>query len=127
MNDIQESQEDYLKSIYIISKRNRGGWVSNSEIADLLDVKPSSVTNMLYKLRDLGLIKWDPRKSIRLTEKGKKRAETILKRYNALNDFFRNILDLHDEDTINELCCKIEHHLNKEAYNALFQLNTDLK
>lgn len=127
MNDIQESQEDYLKSIYIISKQNRGGWVSNSEIADLLDVKPSSVTNMLYKLRDLGLIKWDPRKSIRLTEKGKKRAEIILKRYHALNDFFRNILDLHDEDTINELCCKIEHHLNKEAYNALFQLNIDLK
>jgi len=127
MNEIQESQEDYLKAIYIISKRNRGGWVSNSEIADLLDVKPSSVTNMLYKLRDLGLIKWDPRKSIRLSEKGKKRAVIILKRYNALKDFFRNILDLHDEETINELCCKIEHHLNNEAYKALFQLNTDLK
>ncbi|TFF96766.1 MAG: metal-dependent transcriptional regulator [Promethearchaeota archaeon] len=126
MNEIQESQEDYLKAIYLISKKNRGGWVSNSEIAEILKVKPSSVTNMLYKLKKLGFINWDPRKSIRLTKDGKERAKSILKRYNALKDFFINILDLHDEDTINELCCKIEHHLNKEAYNALYQLNTDL-
>ena len=126
MEEIQESQEDYLKAIYLISRENRGGWVSNKEIAKLLDVKPSSVTDMLYKLKKQGFIKWTPRKSIRLTEEGKSRAETILKRYNTLKDFFINILDLHDEDTINELCCKIEHHLNKEAYKALYELNTDL-
>ncbi len=127
MTAINESQEDYLKAIYLISKRNRGGWVSNSEISGVLDVKPSSVTNMLYKLKELGLINWDPRKSIRLTEKGKEIATTILKRYKALKDFFIKVLDLQDGETINELCCKIEHHLNKEAYNALYQLNTDLK
>jgi DtxR family Mn-dependent transcriptional regulator len=126
MGEIKESQEDYLKAIYLISKRNRGGWVSNSEIADILEVKPSSVTNMLYKLKNQGFIKWNPRTSIRLTESGKERAKAILRRYNALKDFFINILDLHDEDTIDELCCKIEHHLNKEAYKALYELNTDL-
>ena len=47
---MNETYEDYLKAIYIISKSNKGGWVSNSEIASFLNVKPSSVTDMLYKL-----------------------------------------------------------------------------
>jgi len=124
---LPESQEDYLKAIYLISKRNHGGWVSNSEIAELLNVKPSSVTNMLYKLADLGLIDWKPRKSMRLTPKGKQIGKKILRRYKVLKDFFLNVLNLSEEDvSIEEICCKIEHHLNNEVSKALYNLNETL-
>ncbi|MBD3339746.1 MAG: MarR family transcriptional regulator [Candidatus Lokiarchaeota archaeon] len=69
---IRESQEDYLKTIYLISKRNKDGWVSNSEIADVLEVNPASVSEMLHKLIKDGFINWQPRKLIRLTKEGKK-------------------------------------------------------
>ena len=51
MSEIHESYEDYLKAIYLVSKGNKGGWTSNSEISNFLNVKPSSVTNMLYSWR----------------------------------------------------------------------------
>jgi len=59
MKKIHESYEDYLKAIFLISKRNKGGWVSNSEISHFLDIKPPSVTSMLYKLKKNGSKKLD--------------------------------------------------------------------
>lgn len=41
MAKIHESHEDYLKAIFLIAKRNKGGWVSNSEISQFLEIKPS--------------------------------------------------------------------------------------
>ncbi len=119
LNEINESYEDYLKTIYIISKRNRGGWVSNSEISNFLQVKPPSVTDMLHKLSENGLINWKPRNSIRLTETGKKIAKDIFKRYNLIKKFFINVLKLKDTCKLEDLCCKIEHHITSEVSNAL--------
>ncbi|MGV9206008.1 MAG: metal-dependent transcriptional regulator, partial [Promethearchaeia archaeon] len=101
--EIQESYEDYLKAIYLISKNNRGGWVSNSEIAQFLQVKPSSVSSMLHKLKENGLICWKPRKSLRLTKEGKEIAKNMMKRYNLLKEFFFNILSIKDESLIKDL------------------------
>lgn len=119
LNEINESYEDYLKSIYIISKKNRGGWVSNSEISNFLQVKPSSVTDMLHKLSENGLINWKPRNRIRLTETGKEIAKNIFKRYNLLKEFFTNVLKIKDTYKLEDLCCKIEHHITSEVTNAL--------
>jgi len=119
LNEINESYEDYLKTIYIISKRNRGGWVSNSEISNSLQVKPPSVTDMLHKLSENALINWKPRNSIRLTETGKEIAKNIFKRYNLLKEFFTNVLKIKDTCKLEDLCCKIEHHISSEVTNAL--------
>ncbi|MFX1409797.1 MAG: metal-dependent transcriptional regulator [Promethearchaeota archaeon] len=119
LNKINESYEDYLKAIYIISKKNRGGWVSNSEISNLLQVKPSSVTDMLHKLREKDLINWKPRNSIRLTVIGKEIAKNIFKRYNLLKEFFTNVLKLKENSKLEDLCCKIEHHVTSEVTTAL--------
>jgi DtxR family Mn-dependent transcriptional regulator len=119
MSEIHESYEDYLKAIYLIAKNNKGGWTSNSEISSFLNVRPSSVTNMLYKLKEKGLITWRPRKSLRLTKKGKEIALNIIKSYNCLHKFFVNVLKLKNEKTVKKLSCEIEHHLNNEVTNAL--------
>jgi DtxR family Mn-dependent transcriptional regulator len=122
MTEIQESYEDYLKGIYIISKGNKGGWTRNSEISNFLNVKPSSVTNMLYKLKANGLIVWNPRKSLRLTKKGKNIALSVIKNYECLHTFFVNVLRLENKNIIHKLSCEIEHHLNPEVFNALESL-----
>jgi len=121
--EYQESHEDYLKAIYLISKKNKGGWVSNSEISAFLKVKPPSVTDMLYKLKSKGFINWQPRKSIRLTNKGKKIAKSIVRKNKELKKFFKNVLNLKDDLMLEELCCKIEHHIPPEVRVALESLN----
>ena len=122
MKEIQESYEDYLKAIYLISKGNKGGWASNSEIANFLKIQPSSVTNMLYKLKRSGLITWKPRRALRLTKSGKEIALNILKNYNCLHNFFANVLKLKNKSIVEKLSCEIEHHLNPEVTNALENL-----
>ncbi|MFX0010018.1 MAG: metal-dependent transcriptional regulator [Candidatus Hermodarchaeota archaeon] len=124
LEEIKESYEDYLKAILKISKRKKGGWVSNSEIAEFLKVKPSSVTNMLYKLKSQGFVSWQPRKMVRLTLNGKEIANKVLIYSKQLKLFFKNVLMIKSEKEISELCCLIEHHITPEVYLALEDLNS---
>jgi DtxR family Mn-dependent transcriptional regulator len=124
-DEIKESYEDYLKAILSISKRKKGGWVSNSEIAEFLRVKPSSVTNMLYKLKKERYVSWQPRKQARLTSKGKAIANSMIKYSTELNFFFKNVLKLKNKKEISKLCCLIEHHITPEVYFALEDLNSN--
>lgn len=117
-----ESVENYLKAIYLISTHNKGGWVSNSEISDFLSIKPASVSGMLHKLKNQEFIMWKPRSSIRLTPKGKNIAKQMIKNYNKLRAFFIKTLKLNDKILIDELCCGIEHHITPEVTKALDNL-----
>jgi len=123
MPQIKDTHEDYLKAIYKVSKKNRGGWVSNSEISNFLKVKPASVSSMLYKLKENNYIHWYPRKSVRLTAKGKKIALTTLNNYNQWKHFFEDVLGVNNTLGLDELCCKIEHSITPEISDALENLS----
>lgn len=125
MDEITDSLEDYLKAIYFISKKNKGGWVSNSEISDFLGVKPSSVSSILHKLKQKDFINWKPRKSLRLTLKGKIVAQNVIDKYNHLKYFFTHVLKLKDALLLEKLCCGIEHHITPEVSKALENLYSD--
>ena len=119
MSLINETYEDYLKAIYLVSKKNKGGWVSNSEISDFLKVKPASVSNMLFKLQTNDLINWRPRKSVRLSTKGKEIAIGTINKYNLWKRFFINVLGVNESLVLDVLCCKIEHVVTPEISDAL--------
>lgn len=121
-NRLNESYENYLKTIYILSKRSKGGWVSNTNISKYLQVKPSSVTDMLYKLNKRGLVSWKPRQKIRLTPKGRGIAKNTLESYENLKIFFKEILKLEDNAFLDTLCCKIEHFITPDIAGALKDL-----
>ena len=119
MEKYPESHEDYVKAIYLISKDHKGGWVSNRDISEFLKIKPPSVSNMLYKLKENDLINWQPRKSIRLTREGRRLAQDMINNYYRLFNFFKNTLKIDDKAIIQEICCKMEHLLTPEVNNAL--------
>ena len=103
--EIPESYQRYIDEIYSIAVKKRGGWVSNKEIAEKLEVEPASVSGMLEKLKSEGLIKWEPRKAIRLTKKGKDIGKKLKEIHQLLNTFFEKVLKLEDKETINRLSC----------------------
>ena len=88
-----ESYEDYLKAIYSISKQNKGGLVSNSEISKFLSITPASISGMLHKLTSNGYIKWKPKSSIRLTQKGKNIAKHMIENYKNFRESLSPILE----------------------------------
>ncbi|MHA1257451.1 MAG: metal-dependent transcriptional regulator [Promethearchaeota archaeon] len=116
---IPESYQRYLDEIYTISRQKKGGWVSNKELAENLNVKPASVTGMLKNLKESNLIKWETRKSIRLTDKGKKIALQLNKTHSLLRDFFEKVLKIKDDDLIEKLACEIEHHITHDVQDSL--------
>ena len=119
ISDIPESYQRYLDEIHSISRNKKGGWVSNKEIAEKLQVEPASVSGMLEKLKKKGLIKWEPRKAIRLTEKGKKIAKQLDETHALLHQFFSKVLKIEDQDAIENLSCDIEHHITQNVKKSL--------
>ena len=118
ISEIPESYQRYLDEIYTISHK-RGGWVSNKELAEKLNVKPASVTNMLEKLEKQSLIEWKPRIKIRLTEKGKAIAKQLNETHELLRSFFKKVLKIRDKNLVENLSCEIEHHITPDVKEAL--------
>lgn len=119
IEDIPESYQRYLDELYNIAKKKKGGWVSNKELAEHLNVKPASVSGMLEKLKENALIKWEPRKSIRLTDKGKAIALQLEETHELLRSFFEKVLKIKDQDLTERLACEIEHHITQEVQISL--------
>ena len=118
ISEIPESYQRYLDIIFNISKKKKGGWVTNKEIAENLQVEPASVSGMLEKLKKTNLIKWEPRKSIRLTDKGKKYALQLEETHSLLRTFFKDILKIDDEEVVEKISCEIEHHITQEVKDS---------
>jgi DtxR family Mn-dependent transcriptional regulator len=114
MRELLSSQaEDYLKAICILSQH---GKVSTQAIADRLEVTPASVTGMLKKLAELGLISHTPYQGATLTDAGQKIALELIRHHRLLEAYLHQALgypleDLHDEAE------KLEHVIS-EAFEA---------
>ena len=80
-------EEDYLEVIYNIIHRK--GYARTTDIAEALDVKPSSVTEMLQKLDSKGFIEYRKYEGALLTDKGYKIGEAVRGRHDALFDLLR--------------------------------------
>jgi len=118
ISEIPESYQRYLDIIFNISKKKKGGWVTNKEIAENLLVEPASVSGMLEKLKKTQLIKWEPRKSIRLTDKGKKYAIQLEETHSLLRTFFKDILKIDDQELVEKISCEVEHHITQEVKDS---------
>ena len=89
------SQEDYLKSIYILILHKNEARVT--DIADYLQVSKASVNRALKSLKELGLVDYETYGEIKLTEKGKEEATNIIKKHNVLKAFLIQILNVNNE------------------------------
>ena len=105
------SEEDYLEVIYVLSQRK--GHARVGEIARALKVKPPSVTQMVRKLGEKGLVSFVRYGKVELTEEGREVAKKIIKRHALLKDFLV-ALGL-DEDVAEEDACAMEHVLHEET------------
>ena len=105
---ISSKIEDYLEAIYVIIKRK--GYARTTDIADCLEVKPSSVTEMLQKLDSKGFIEYRKYEGAILTDKGYKIGEAVRGRHDALFNllrFFQIPENIADKDA-----CIMEHGLD---------------
>ncbi len=110
-----ESAENYLETIYILSKTRPV--VRSVDIAEELGFKKSSVSVAMKNLRENHHITVTKEGFIYLTESGTKIAEMIYERHELLTKWLVSLGV--DPEIASEDACKIEHVISPESFEAI--------
>lgn len=127
-DDLSPSAEDYLEMIYRLSRDS--GYTRAGDLAQALNVQPPSVTSMVKKLAEIGLLKYEKYGVILLEPNGLAKGEALLQRHDLVENFLKF---LNIENDILEETEKIEHTLNDEILTSIkdlldfFQYNEPVK
>jgi Mn-dependent DtxR family transcriptional regulator len=111
---LTSSMEDYLEMIYRICLEN--GYARINQLADKLNVRPSSTTKVVQKLYELGLVDYQ-RYGM---ENGKSIGEFLLERHEIIEEFLGNI---GVKETLLKDTELIEHDVSLSALEAITSLN----
>lgn len=100
------SEENYIKAIYHLQQS--GDVVTTNEVADRLQTKAASVTDMLKKLNAKNLLNYEPYKGVTLSKDGKKLALSIVRKHRLWEYFLVNHLQF-GWDEVHEIAEELEH------------------
>jgi Mn-dependent DtxR family transcriptional regulator len=109
------SMEDYLERIYKLIDEK--GYARVSDIAEGLEVHPSSVTKMIQKLDKDNYLVYEKYRGLVLTSKGQKMGKRLVDRHKLLEEFL--MLIGVSEDTIYKDVEGIEHHLSWNSITCI--------
>ena len=112
-----ESSENYLETILILSKKLPV--VRSVDIANELGFKKSSVSIAMKNLRNAGLVTMDESGYLHLTAEGRKIAETMYERHTLLSDWLI-YLGVDPQKAVED-ACRMEHILSAESFHAIKQ------
>jgi DtxR family Mn-dependent transcriptional regulator len=105
-DSLTRSVEDYLKAIYQLSPEGRPA--STSDIANLLALSPPSVTGMVKRLSEHGLLDHVPYRGVLLTEEGRRAAIRMVRRHRLIEAYLVEYLG-YSWDTVHEEAERLEH------------------
>ena len=108
-----EHTEMYLKAIWHI--RDKGDDVKISTIAKRLNVRQTSVVQMLKKLAERDLVTYN-KAGVSLKESGEKVASSMIRNSRLLEVLMESSLKIEIDE---EMVCGIEHHMNTQFTDAL--------
>jgi DtxR family Mn-dependent transcriptional regulator len=111
-----QSKEDYLKALYHLEMDF--DVVPTNSIADYLDMKPSSVTDMLKKLAEKKFINYQKYKGTSLTKKGKLIALSIIRKHRLWETFLVEKLGF-GWDQVHTIAEQLEHIKSDELIENL--------
>ena len=112
---IQQSQENYLETIYMLQKNK--GFCRSIDIANELGFSKPSVSVAMKHLRENGYIEVMGDGNITLLEPGKRIAEELFERHTMLTKALVSIGI--PEEIAAEDACRIEHVISKESFEAI--------
>ncbi len=111
------SEENYLKAIFHLERFSKEG-VSTNAIAEEMQTKASSVTDMLKKLADKKLVNYVKYQGVTLTNNGKKTAAGIIRKHRLWEVFLVEKLDFN-WDEVHEIAEQLEHIASDKLIDKL--------
>ena len=107
-----EAVEDYAKTIYALAGRETGP-VGTSALAAMLGVSPGTVTTMVKRMADGGLVEYEPYHGVQLTAAGERVALEVIRHHRLLESYLADALGMpwdqvHDEAEV------LEHYISED-------------
>ena len=112
-----DSTENYIKAIYALASDDKE-WVNTKDLADKMEIKPSSVTDMLKKLDVKKLANYQKYKGVQLTKEGKKLALNVIRNHRLWEVFLERKLKFN-WDEVHDIAEQLEHISSDELIDRL--------
>ncbi|MDG1543524.1 MAG: metal-dependent transcriptional regulator [archaeon] len=116
MDALSESAEMMIKNINELA--SNGKRVRTSDLSSKTELKPASVTEMIQRLGEIGLVDYEPYHGVYLTKQGQHVADVIDHRFSILQRFLTEILGVEKEEAA-DVACRMEHILTRDVENRL--------
>ena len=114
---ITPAVEDYLKAIYQLEQEEpKAGSVTGQRIAERLGVASPSVTNMIKRLSELGLVEHERYRGVELSDTGERIALEVVRHHRLLERYLVEALG-YGWDEVHDEAERLEHHIS-EALEA---------
>lgn len=117
---VTHSEENYLKAIFHLGGLD-GAAISTNAIAEQMETKPSSVTDMVKKLSEKGLVNYKKYQGVSLTATGRTTALAIIRKHRLWEVFLVEKLDF-SWDEVHEVAEQLEHIKSEKLIDRLDQL-----
>ena len=114
--NLTRSTEDYLKTIFELEQS--GAPAQTSAIADALDVAAPSVSGMIKRLSEAGLLEHVPYHGVQLTGEGRRAALRMVRRHRVLETYLTSKLG-YDWDSVHEEAERLEHAVSDELIERM--------
>lgn len=115
---MQESPEDYLETIYMLSLHSSE--VRSIDVARHLGYSKPSVSVAMKRLRENGYVNMDDNSFLTLTESGLAIARSIYERHQVISGYLISI-GVSEETALKD-ACRIEHVLSEETFHKIKEL-----
>jgi len=113
---LTRSVEDYLKSVFHLT--NQGGFATTSGIAGMLEVAPPSVSGMMKRLSETGLIEHVPYRGVQLTPQGRRAALQMIRRHRILEVYLTSKLG-YDWGDVHVEAERLEHAVSDKLIERM--------
>ncbi|HET9983649.1 MAG TPA: metal-dependent transcriptional regulator [Longimicrobiales bacterium] len=110
--------EDYLKTIYEIERGSDTGAATTTDIAGRLELAPASVSGMVRRLADQGLLQHEKYRGVRLTEEGRRVALGTIRRHRIIETYLTEALG-YPWDRVHEEAERLEHAASDELVDRM--------
>jgi len=113
---ITQKTEEYIEALYKLEQNNTT--VKPSMLAHDLNISQPSVTEMIKKLSDDGIVTQSRESGIKLTQKGIRSAARVVRRHRLSERLLTDIIGIPFEE-VHEEACKLEHVISPDVEKNL--------
>ncbi len=114
------SQEDYLEFIWVLVHDK--GYACVTDLAEMLGISTASVSKMVRRLHDDGLLTYERYRGFSFTQRGREQGEMLYVRHRTLEKFFTQ-LTAGPPEKVYKLVEGIEHHLDFDVMRCIERLS----